>query len=597
MPQQTWVGETLGGRYRVDELLGKGGMSAVYKSTDPNLRRVVAIKLIHPHLSDNPDFVTRFKEEAAAVAQLRHPNIVQVFDFNNDGDNYYMVMEFVPGETLQARLKRLNSSGRQMDQTEMLKYGINLCDAVDYAHKRGLIHRDIKPANIMLDVHNQAILMDFGIAKIMGGQYHTATGATIGTALYMSPEQIKGERVDERCDLYSIGVTLYEMVSGRPPFEADSAMTTMMMHLNDPVPDLRQILPNTPVELIAIIEKSLAKDRDKRYQSAAEISVALRKILDRSYASAAEATFVSDPSDEPVAASEIMPENDATLKQAALASTAMAAADLAISPEDTPKVEGSTPVAKVVQPVSSNLTSSDEVLLSSMATASGAGGSIPPPAPPGTQATGSPAAPSQKRGISVAWLAGGAATLLIVLVIIFFASGGFSGLGASQEATETVPLATLASATSPPATATNTSTEAPPPTATYTTAPTKTATPTDTPIPEPYVGISRISVMLDSLGAPSNFSIEYTTENFTESRTEYHIHFFFNTVMPENAGKPGTGPWELYYGPSPFTRMQVNARPANATQICALVANSDHTLYYPASGELNTGNCWDIPTY
>jgi len=110
MPQQTWVGETIGSRYKIEELLGKGGMSAVYKATDPNLRRVVAIKLIHPHLSDNPDFVTRFKEEAAAVATLRHPNIVQVFDFNNDGDNFYMVMEFVPGETLQVRLKRLIAS-------------------------------------------------------------------------------------------------------------------------------------------------------------------------------------------------------------------------------------------------------------------------------------------------------------------------------------------------------------------------------------------------------------------------------------------------------------------------------------------------------
>ncbi len=261
MPQQTWVGETIGGRYKIEELLGKGGMSAVYKATDPNLRRVVAIKLIHPHLSDNPDFVTRFKEEAAAVATLRHPNIVQVFDFNNDGDNFYMVMEFVPGETLQARLKRLNATGRAMDATEMLKYAINLCDAVDYAHKRNLIHRDIKPANLMLDVQGQAILMDFGIAKIIGGQYHTATGATIGTALYMAPEQIKGERVDERCDIYSIGVTLFEMVSGRPPFEANSAMTTMMMHLNDPVPDLRQIQPGTPPELVAIIEKALAKNR------------------------------------------------------------------------------------------------------------------------------------------------------------------------------------------------------------------------------------------------------------------------------------------------------------------------------------------------
>jgi serine/threonine-protein kinase len=217
-------------------------MSAVYRATDPNLRRMVAIKLIHPHLSVDPNFVDRFKEEAAAVARLRHPNIVQVHDFNIDGETYYMVMEYLIGETLQARLKRLNSEQRYMPYPEVIRFCTQLCGAVGYAHNHELIHRDIKPANIMLDVNGQAILMDFGIVKIIGGEYHTATGATIGTAMYMSPEQIRSERSDERSDIYSLGVTLYEMISGRAPYKADSAMTLMMMVLNDPLPDLRRIL-------------------------------------------------------------------------------------------------------------------------------------------------------------------------------------------------------------------------------------------------------------------------------------------------------------------------------------------------------------------
>jgi len=209
MNQPTWIGRTLSGRYKIEALLGQGGMSAVYKATDPNLKRVVAVKLIHPHLSSDPSFVIRFESEASAVASLRHPNIVQVFDFNNDGGVYYMVLEFIPGETLQERMQRLNDSGRQLSIKEALNYTTNICEAVGYAHQRGMVHRDIKPANIMLDVHNQAILMDFGIVKIMGGESHTSTGAVVGTARYMSPEIIRAakQRMPAREDLFSVKAT------------------------------------------------------------------------------------------------------------------------------------------------------------------------------------------------------------------------------------------------------------------------------------------------------------------------------------------------------------------------------------------------------
>jgi serine/threonine protein kinase len=275
----TWIGQTLGGRYRIEEVLGQGGMSAVYKATDPNLKRIVAIKLIHPHLSIDPAFVQRFESEAAAVASLRHSNIVQVFDFNNESGVYYMVLEFIPGETLQDRLKRLSQQKRTLSVEEALGFTLNIADAVGYAHQRGMVHRDIKPANIMLDDYGQAILMDFGIVKIVGGDSHTSTGAVVGTALYISPELVRGEVADQRSDIYSLGVTLYEMLSGRPPFMANSAMTLMMMHVNDPVPDVRGFRPGIPTDVVNVISKCLAKDRNERYSSAHELAEDLRQAL------------------------------------------------------------------------------------------------------------------------------------------------------------------------------------------------------------------------------------------------------------------------------------------------------------------------------
>lgn len=285
-------GQILNERYQVRTLIGQGGMAAVYKAYDPNLHRAVAIKIIHPHLSNNAEFFRRFEEEATGVAHLRHPNIVQMYDFNHDGDLYYMVMEYIAGETLQTRLKRLNDSRRRLDVKDAVRFAAEICDAAEYAHERGMIHRDIKPANVMLDVHGKAILMDFGIARIVGVVEHTATGAVLGTAMYMAPEQIQGLHADARADIYSLGVTLYEMLSGRPPFEADSAMTLMMMHLNDPVPDIRDLQPQAPPEMVALIGKAMAKDRNQRFQSAAQLAAALRG-LDSSPRAAAPASVAA----------------------------------------------------------------------------------------------------------------------------------------------------------------------------------------------------------------------------------------------------------------------------------------------------------------
>ncbi len=278
MNRPSWIGYTLGGRYNIEALLGQGGMSAVYRAYDPNLRRPVAIKLIHSYLSADPEFISRFESEATVVAQLRHPNIVQVFDFNHDDDVYYMVMEYLPGESLQDRLKALSAAQQRFPLATTAAIIATIADAVAYAHERGTIHRDLKPANVMLMPQGQPVLTDFGVAKIIGGQRHTATGAVIGTPAYMSPEQVRGQPLDGRADIYSLGIVLYEMAAGRPPFEGDSAMTVMLKQVNEPVPDIRQTVPDAPPGLVDIIDKALAKNPALRFQSAAELATALRAV-------------------------------------------------------------------------------------------------------------------------------------------------------------------------------------------------------------------------------------------------------------------------------------------------------------------------------
>jgi eukaryotic-like serine/threonine-protein kinase len=278
MNRPSWIGYTLGGRYSIEVLLGQGGMSAVYRAYDPNLRRPVAVKLIHSHLSTDPEFVRRFEAEAAAVAQLRHPNIVQVFDFNHDDDVYYMVMEYLPGESLQDRLKALSEAKQRFPLTTTATIIATIADAVAYAHERGIIHRDLKPANVMLMPQGQPVLTDFGVAKIIGGQRHTVTGAVIGTPAYMSPEQVRGEPLDGRADIYSLGVMLYEMAAGHAPFEGDSAMTVMLKHINEPVPDLRSQVADVPPGFVAVVDRALAKQPEQRFQSADQMAVALRSV-------------------------------------------------------------------------------------------------------------------------------------------------------------------------------------------------------------------------------------------------------------------------------------------------------------------------------
>ncbi|MEP7356432.1 MAG: protein kinase, partial [Anaerolineales bacterium] len=279
MNQPSWIGHVLGGRYHLEALLGQGGMSSVYRGTDSNLRRAVAIKLIHTHLTNDPEFIRRFETEAAAVAKLRHPSIIQVFDFDRDRENgtYYMVLELVSGESCDRRVRKLANAGTHLPPAQAAEIIATIAEAIEYAHQQGLIHRDIKPANIMLTESGQAVLMDFGVAKILGGTQHTATGMVIGTAYYIAPELVRGRPPSAQSDIYALGATLFEMLAGQPPFSGDSAMSVMMKHVSEPVPDVRQFSPDTPAYLSAVIEKAMAKDPTKRFATAGAMAAALRQ--------------------------------------------------------------------------------------------------------------------------------------------------------------------------------------------------------------------------------------------------------------------------------------------------------------------------------
>ena len=604
MAGPTWVGHVFNNRYEVLELLGQGGMSAVYKANDPNLKRVVAIKLIHAHLSKNPDFLRRFEEEATAVAQLRHPNIVQVFDYNHEDETYYMVLEFVPGETLQLRLQRLNQTGRRMPPEEAVRYAIDVCEAVDYANKRGMVHRDIKPANIMLDIHGRAILMDFGIAKIVGSQTHTATGAVVGTAMYMSPEMIQGESPDPRADIYSLGVTLFEAVSGQPPFKADSAMTLMMMHINDPVPDLHRLVPDVPEILIGVIEKALAKKREDRFQSAAEMARALKVALGRlESGEAATATETRPPAAAPTSV-EPRPEQPPAMNTQIETSP-----DAARVPPPMPSIQSQEPYPASGPPAPQN--TYQEPAPSGPSSPNQAGGGAPtytggPPGgspPPGSgsyQPGGTGPQRQPKRSNRMLLIGGGGIALLAMAclaVAAIFALPRLFNTNNSGQATETAAALVLAQASETPTLAL-TATEAPTATAsaTATSGPTETpAPPSETPTPTlsptvtvppgiKYVRINAITIEGD------HYVVEYETFLYTEQLPGEHVHFFFDTVTPEQAGSPGSGPWILYGGPRPFEGYKLSAKPAAATEMCALVANPNHSI------QMNSGTCFPLPT-
>jgi tRNA A-37 threonylcarbamoyl transferase component Bud32 len=257
--------------YDIIERLGQGGMGAVYRATDTLLEREVALKLLRPEYAADPLFAERFRAEAVTLAKLSHPNIATLFGFGRDPSQLYMIMELATGETLGNLLKR---TGALSWERAILLTG-QMLDALQYAHERGVVHRDIKPSNLMVGEDDHLKLMDFGIARLMGTTRVTQMGFTVGTLEYMAPEQIRGEDVDGRADIYATGVVLYEMVTGQLPFKSSREQALMFAHLQQEVVPPRTHRPNLPWHLSDVIVRALAKAPGDRYSSAREFSDAL----------------------------------------------------------------------------------------------------------------------------------------------------------------------------------------------------------------------------------------------------------------------------------------------------------------------------------
>lgn len=265
------------GRYHVRELLGSGGMASVYKGYDPEQRREVAIKVLNT-ADQSPDFSKRFQREIGVVKKLRHPHIVECYDFGTQDNIAYMVQEFLPGPTLAERIRKRGK--RRIPDDEILTIVTQLAQALDFAHKKGVIHRDVKPSNAIYNAEGQIVLTDFGIARSPNDALRTVTGPgfIMGTPGYIAPEQaISSTTLTPACDIYSLGVLLFEMLTGQLPFEADTPMGVVLKHLYDEPPSPRSVRSDLSKALDAVVLKSLHKEPDKRYASAVALARALQR--------------------------------------------------------------------------------------------------------------------------------------------------------------------------------------------------------------------------------------------------------------------------------------------------------------------------------
>jgi len=267
------------GKYRITERIGRGGMAEVYEGIHTHLDRKVAVKVLHSHLLEGGDFVARFKREAKAVANLRHPNIVQVHDFDIQEDLIFMVMEFIDGDNLHTKLVEVGKKGERMPIKLIGSIINDIASALDYAHSKGMLHRDIKPSNIMIDQDDKAYLTDFGIAKLLDDTKFTATGQLVGTPAYMSPEQGMGEDLSEESDIYSLGVVAFEMLTGQVPYDAKTPIGIVHKQINDPVPNLSELVDGVPGTAQQVIDRALSKSPGSRYSSAEALVGALRVAL------------------------------------------------------------------------------------------------------------------------------------------------------------------------------------------------------------------------------------------------------------------------------------------------------------------------------
>ncbi|WP_170061121.1 serine/threonine protein kinase [Spirosoma aerolatum] len=258
--------------YRVESLLGEGGMGTVYQATDTHLERPVAVKMLHTHLVSQTSFMERFRNEALILARLNHPNIAVVYNFLQDGSDYFMAMEFVEGDSLEALIRKAGALPAPV-AAEIVRQGL---EGLSHAHRKGILHRDIKPANLMLTPEGTVKLMDFGIARVIGNQRLTQVNRIVGTLEYMAPELVQGEAPSAASDIYAMGILLYELLSGKLPFASRTDYALMQAIVQEKPTALRKLNPQVPKELEAIVHKALDKNPTKRFADAKEFQKALQ---------------------------------------------------------------------------------------------------------------------------------------------------------------------------------------------------------------------------------------------------------------------------------------------------------------------------------
>jgi serine/threonine-protein kinase len=301
--RHTVIGTLLNDRFRLEEEIGSGGMSTVYRAHDPTLERSVAIKLMHRDISSDPDQLERFRREARAVARLSNPHIVTVIDAGEDDGTPYIVFEFVEGETLKDRIRRAGP----LPVPEAVAYAIEIGRALSAAHAHRLVHRDVKPQNVLIDREGRAKVTDFGIARSLEAHGLTAPGRVLGTTDYVSPEQALGHEVTPQSDVYSLGICLYEMLVGETPFKAETQVGVAMKHVKEPLPDAQRRRPEISASLAAVLERATAKETRNRYATVDELVSDLEHVL------AIEAARAGDTTGEATTVLRALPGDTADL--------------------------------------------------------------------------------------------------------------------------------------------------------------------------------------------------------------------------------------------------------------------------------------------
>jgi eukaryotic-like serine/threonine-protein kinase len=322
------IGTTVG-KYRIADKLGRGGMGTVYKAVDETLDREVAIKVLNPDLSET-DVLKRFRAEAVTLARLNHPGIATIFELHHHQDELLMVMEFVRGETFHDLSDRLGP----VAPPQAAHLCMQVLDALGHAHRGGVVHRDLKPANLMITESGSVKVMDFGIARVLGTEHFTHGGYMMGTPAYMAPEQVLGREIDGRADLYSVGVVLYRLLSGRLPFAADTAISMVQMQISEPPTPIATFKPDLPPWCSAIVERALAKSPADRFQSAEEFRAALLAAVTPQALGEMPTLATPTPPGLPYDLDGTLPHRTPT----AATSTAMAGAMAATTPGGTPAI-------------------------------------------------------------------------------------------------------------------------------------------------------------------------------------------------------------------------------------------------------------------